>query len=166
MLKGLGSGSGSGSGLGLGRLCRATTGYPGRLGCTASGHAFWRRASAAQALGTALGVSACQSRERMPKAPISPPLSTPPPTAQNGERWLKEHPEASKVLLDSLGDIVIEYLSAQAKAGAQMLQVRSRARARARARVRVRVRVGGRADTPGLLRGDGSRPDPGPTPDH
>ena len=42
---------------------------------------------------------------------------------ENGERWLKEHPEASKVLLDSLGDIVIEYLSAQAKAGAQMLQV-------------------------------------------
>ena len=162
MLKGLGSGSGSGSGSGLGRLCRATTGYPGRLGCTASGHAFWRRASAAQALGTALGGS---GRERvLPKAPISPPLSTPPPTAQNGERWLKEHPEASKVLLDSLGDIVIEYLSAQAKAGAQMLQVRSRARARARARVR--VRVGGRADTPGLLRGDGSRPDPGPTPDH
>merc|ERR1719272_1472983 len=42
---------------------------------------------------------------------------------ENGERWLKEHPEASQVLLDSLGDIVIEYLSAQAKAGAQMLQV-------------------------------------------
>merc|ERR1719316_2474816 len=32
---------------------------------------------------------------------------------ENGERWLKEHPEASKALLDSLGDIVIEYLSAQ-----------------------------------------------------
>lgn len=42
---------------------------------------------------------------------------------ENGERWLKEHPEASKALLDSLGDIVIEYLSAQVKAGAQMLQV-------------------------------------------
>ena len=65
-------------------------------------------------------------RQRVPKkAPISEaPLSIPPPTAQNGERWLKEHPEASQVLLDSLGDIVIEYLSAQAKAGAQMLQVR------------------------------------------
>jgi len=40
-----------------------------------------------------------------------------------GERWLREHPEASKQLLDSLGDIVIEYLSAQVQAGAQMLQV-------------------------------------------
>jgi len=42
---------------------------------------------------------------------------------ENGERWLKEYPEASQALLDSLGDIVIEYLSAQAKAGAQMLQI-------------------------------------------
>jgi uroporphyrinogen decarboxylase len=48
----------------------------------------------------------------------------PYPTAQeNGERWLKEHPEASQQLLDTLGDVVIEYLSAQVKAGAQMLQV-------------------------------------------
>ena len=29
---------------------------------------------------------------------------------------IQEHPEASKALLDSLGDIVIEYLSAQVRA--------------------------------------------------
>jgi len=42
---------------------------------------------------------------------------------KEGERWLAEHPEASKALLDSLTDVVIEYLCAQAEAGAQMLQV-------------------------------------------
>jgi uroporphyrinogen decarboxylase len=40
-----------------------------------------------------------------------------------GEQWLKEHPEASAQILDSLQLIVIEYLSAQAKNGAQILQL-------------------------------------------
>ncbi|KAL3893436.1 MAG: hypothetical protein SGPRY_014237 [Prymnesium sp.] len=50
-----------------------------------------------------------------------------------GERWLKEHPEESHRLLDSLCTIVIEYMSAQAtlplptyphvEAGAQLLQL-------------------------------------------
>ena len=42
---------------------------------------------------------------------------------ENGERWLKEHPEESSRILDSLQLIVIEYLSAQADAGAHILQL-------------------------------------------
>ena len=42
---------------------------------------------------------------------------------QEGERWLAEHPEASAKLLDALCTVVIEYMSAQAAAGAQLLQV-------------------------------------------
>jgi len=40
-----------------------------------------------------------------------------------GEKWLQEHPEASSRILDSLELIVIEYLSAQARQGASILQV-------------------------------------------
>ena len=40
-----------------------------------------------------------------------------------GERWLKEHPEASARLLDALERVVIEYLSQQAEQGAHILQV-------------------------------------------
>ena len=40
-----------------------------------------------------------------------------------GERWLKEHPEASQRLLDVLTTVVIDYMSAQVSAGADLLQV-------------------------------------------
>ena len=42
---------------------------------------------------------------------------------EEGERWLKEHPEASTQILDALQIIVVEYLSAQADAGAHILQL-------------------------------------------
>jgi len=41
----------------------------------------------------------------------------------SGERWLSEHEEASAKLLKLLSKVVIEYLSAQARAGCQVLQV-------------------------------------------
>eukprot|EP00667_Euglena_gracilis_P009602 EG_transcript_9758 len=40
-----------------------------------------------------------------------------------GEKWLHEYPEASQALLDLLTDTVIEYMSLQVEAGADMLQV-------------------------------------------
>jgi uroporphyrinogen decarboxylase len=40
-----------------------------------------------------------------------------------GEKWLNEHPEESKVLLDILTKTVIEYTSAQIEAGADMMQI-------------------------------------------
>ena len=42
---------------------------------------------------------------------------------EEGERWLREHPEESARILDSLQLIVIEYMSAQAANGAHMLQL-------------------------------------------
>ncbi|CAE7306196.1 hemE, partial [Symbiodinium microadriaticum] len=40
-----------------------------------------------------------------------------------GEIWLKEHPKASRELLELLSEVIIEYLSAQARAGCKVLQV-------------------------------------------
>ncbi|CAK9084254.1 Uroporphyrinogen decarboxylase (UPD) (URO-D) [Durusdinium trenchii] len=40
-----------------------------------------------------------------------------------GERWLKEHPEASKELMSLLSEVIIEYLSAQVRSGCHVLQV-------------------------------------------
>eukprot|EP00747_Dinoflagellata_sp_TGD_P222316 gnl/TRDRNA2_/TRDRNA2_94031_c0_seq2.p1 gnl/TRDRNA2_/TRDRNA2_94031_c0~~gnl/TRDRNA2_/TRDRNA2_94031_c0_seq2.p1 ORF type:complete len:247 (+),score=39.86 gnl/TRDRNA2_/TRDRNA2_94031_c0_seq2:244-984(+) len=40
-----------------------------------------------------------------------------------GQRWLKEYPEASKELLTLLTQVIVEYLSAQARAGCHALQV-------------------------------------------
>uniref|UniRef100_A0A7S2IGI8 Uroporphyrinogen decarboxylase n=1 Tax=Helicotheca tamesis TaxID=374047 RepID=A0A7S2IGI8_9STRA len=40
-----------------------------------------------------------------------------------GTNWLKEYPEASQKLLDTLTKIVVEYMAAQVEAGAHMLQL-------------------------------------------
>lgn len=45
------------------------------------------------------------------------------PTFSAGRAWLYKHPEASHRLLSALTNIIIEYLVAQVKAGAQMLQL-------------------------------------------
>jgi uroporphyrinogen decarboxylase len=42
---------------------------------------------------------------------------------ENGVNWLRNHPEDSKVLLNLLTTVVIEYMSAQVDAGADLLQV-------------------------------------------
>ena len=41
----------------------------------------------------------------------------------SGMKWLREHPADSRALLTLLTDVVIEYMSAQAEAGAHMLQL-------------------------------------------
>lgn len=41
----------------------------------------------------------------------------------NASKWLKNHPIESKEIMDLLATIIIDYLSAQAEAGADMLQV-------------------------------------------
>ncbi|CAM9296221.1 unnamed protein product [Chrysoparadoxa australica] len=42
---------------------------------------------------------------------------------ERGEEWLRDEPEASTALLNILTDVVIDYLEAQVKNGADMLQV-------------------------------------------
>jgi len=42
---------------------------------------------------------------------------------EEGERWLKEHPKEAQELLDILTTVVVDYMSAQADAGADILQV-------------------------------------------
>jgi len=42
---------------------------------------------------------------------------------EEGERWLADHPEESARLMDALCTVVIEYMSAQVEAGAQLLQL-------------------------------------------
>lgn len=44
-------------------------------------------------------------------------------TQSKAKRWLYLHPEASRGLLQTLTDVCVEFLSAQARAGAQLLQV-------------------------------------------
>ena len=43
-----------------------------------------------------------------------------------GERWLKEHPQESQHLLDVLTNTVVDYMSAQVDAGADLIQVTQR----------------------------------------
>ena len=38
-----------------------------------------------------------------------------PPSQENGEKWLAEHPEESTRVLDALERIVVEYMSLQAR---------------------------------------------------
>jgi len=40
-----------------------------------------------------------------------------------GMRWMREHPEDSRIFLDRLTDVVIEYLDKQVQCGAHMIQV-------------------------------------------
>jgi uroporphyrinogen decarboxylase len=42
---------------------------------------------------------------------------------ESGERWLREHPELSEQLLQLLTGVVVEYMSAQIVAGAQLVQL-------------------------------------------
>lgn len=42
---------------------------------------------------------------------------------ENGVNWLRNHPEESKILLNLLTSVVIDYMSAQVDAGADLLQV-------------------------------------------
>eukprot|EP00639_Heterosigma_akashiwo_P032963 CAMPEP_0194724682 /NCGR_PEP_ID=MMETSP0296-20130528/23364_1 /TAXON_ID=39354 /ORGANISM="Heterosigma akashiwo, Strain CCMP2393" /LENGTH=409 /DNA_ID=CAMNT_0039628805 /DNA_START=37 /DNA_END=1266 /DNA_ORIENTATION=+ len=42
---------------------------------------------------------------------------------EEGERWLREHPEEARLLLTRLTDVIIEYMVAQVEAGADLLQV-------------------------------------------
>lgn len=44
-------------------------------------------------------------------------------TMEKSKGWLKDHPEATKQLLDLLTDVIVEYLEMQVLAGAQLLQV-------------------------------------------
>ena len=44
-------------------------------------------------------------------------------TQSNAKKWLYQKPDQSHELLDKLSDFIIEYLTGQVKAGAQMLQV-------------------------------------------
>ena len=42
---------------------------------------------------------------------------------ESGMRWLKDHPEESRVVMDKLTTVVIDYLDAQINAGVHMVQV-------------------------------------------
>jgi uroporphyrinogen decarboxylase len=42
---------------------------------------------------------------------------------ENGIKWIKEYPEATKKLLDILTTVVIDYMSAQVDAGADLMQL-------------------------------------------
>ena len=45
------------------------------------------------------------------------------PTLSKAKAWLYRHQEASHQLLQSITDVCVDYLEAQVKAGAQLLQV-------------------------------------------
>jgi hypothetical protein len=85
--------------------------------------------------GGAIRQLSMRRRRRLARAALSPRLlgeyraplfsrSFSAKSQEVGERWLKEHPNESRQLLSILTDVVIEYMSEQVKAGADLLQAR------------------------------------------